>query len=285
MTAAPELTTTTAPPYPYPEDGVIDYDRLDFDPFELEPLPESMEQNPIIVEMVYTLVARFASFEWRGEVFIDHNSDICYDRRNLNVRIRPDVFLAFDVPEGLDIHARSLYLPWEAGKPPDWVLEVGSKSTGEVDTGRKRRIYAEIGVPEYWRFDPSGGDHHGAALAGDRLVNGAYEPIALTSEPDGILKGYSEVLELYFCWDDGNPRFYDPVSGEYLENMREIWEARQDAETRIAGEQSARQDAETRAAAAENRADAAETQRDDVLSENEQLRAEVERLRAELDRR
>ena len=108
MTTAPELTTTTAPPYPYPEDGVIDYDRLDFDPFELEPLPESMEQNPIIVEMVYTLVARFASFEWRGEVFIDHNSDICYDRRNLNVRIRPDVFLAFDVPEGLDIHARSL---------------------------------------------------------------------------------------------------------------------------------------------------------------------------------
>ena len=271
MTTAPTLTTTTAPPYPYPEDGVIDYDRLDFDPFELEPLPESMEQNPIIVEMVYTLVARFASFEWRGEVFIDHNSDICYDRRNLNVRIRPDVFLAFDVPEGLDIHARSLYLPWEAGKPPDWVLEVGSKSTGEVDTGRKRRIYAEIGVPEYWRFDPSGGDHHGAALAGDRLVNGSYEPIELTSEPDGILKGYSEVLELYFCWDDGNPRFYDPATGEYLENMREIWEARQDAETRIA--------------AAEVRADAAETQRDDARSENEQLRAEVERLQAELDRR
>ena len=277
MATTPTLTTTTAPSYPYPEDGVIDYDRLDFDPFELEPLPESMEQNPVIVEMVYTLVARFASFEWRGEVFIDHNSDICYDRRNLNVRIRPDVFLAFDVPEGLDIHARSLYLPWEAGKPPDWVLEVGSKSTGEVDTGRKRLIYAEIGVPEYWRFDPSGGDHHGAALAGDRLVNGRYEPIELTSEPDGILKGYSEVLELYFCWDDGNPRFYDPATGEYLENMREVWEARQEAETRAA-------DAETRVADAETRAADAETQRDDVLSENERLRAEIERLQAELVR-
>ena len=257
------LPITTAPPYPYPEDGVIDYDRLDFDPFELEPLPESMEQNPVIVEIIYILCARFASFEWRGEFFIDHNSDICYDRRNLNVRIRPDVFLAFDVPEGLDIHARSLYLPWEAGKPPDWALEVGSKSTGDVDTGRKRLIYAQIGVPEYWRFDPSGGDHHGAALAGDRLVNGSYKPIELTTEPDGILKGYSAVLDLYFCWDDGNPRFYDPATGEYLENMREVWDARQAAETR---------------------ADAAETQRDDVLSENERLRAEIARLRADLQR-
>ena len=275
MTTVPTLTATTAPPYPYPEDGVIDYDRLDFDPFELEPLPESMEQNPVIVEIIYTLVARFASFDWRGEVFIDHNSDICYDRRNLNVRIRPDVFLAFDVPEGLDIHARSLYLPWEAGKPPDWALEVGSKSTGDVDTGRKRRIYAEIGVPEYWRFDPSGGDHHGAALAGDRLVNGDYEPIELTTEPDGILKGYSEVLELYFCWYDGNPRFYDPATGEYLENMREVWEARQNAETRAT-------DAETRAIDAETHAARVEAQRNDALSENEQLRAEVERLRAEL---
>ena len=68
-------------------------------------------------------------------------------------------------------------------------------------------------------------------------------------------------MELYFCWDDGNPRFYDPVTGEYLGNMREVWEARQDAETR--------------ADAAEIRADAAETQRDDALSESEQLRAEV----------
>ena len=272
------LPATTAPPYPYPEDGIIDHARLDFDPFELEPLPESMEQNPVIVEVIYTLVARFAGFDWRGRVFIDHNSDICYDRRNLNVRIRPDVFLAFDVAEGLDIHARSLYLPWEAGKPPDWVLEVGSESTGRVDTGRKRLIYAEIGVREYWRFDPSGGEHHGAALAGDRLVDGGYEPIETTAEPDGILKGYSEVLELYFCWDDGEPRFFDPATGQYLESMREVWEAHQAAGSRIASEQSARQDAESRATAAESRADA-------TLSENEELRSEIERLRAELDRR
>ena len=38
-----------------------------------------------------------------------------------------DVYLAF----GVNTHAireRRLYLPWEAGKPPDWVLEVASVS-------------------------------------------------------------------------------------------------------------------------------------------------------------
>ena len=39
MIAVPTLTTTMALPYPYPEDGVIDHDRLSFDLFELELLP------------------------------------------------------------------------------------------------------------------------------------------------------------------------------------------------------------------------------------------------------
>ena len=36
-----------------------------------------MERNPVIVEIVYTLVVRFVSFDGRSEVFIDHNADIC----------------------------------------------------------------------------------------------------------------------------------------------------------------------------------------------------------------
>ena len=64
----------------------------------------------------------------------------------------------------------------------------------------KRRIYAEIGVPEYWRFDRSGGHYYGAPLAGERLVDGIYQPVPLSGEPDGILKGYSPALRLSLCW-------------------------------------------------------------------------------------
>ena len=78
---------------------------------------------------------------------------------------------------------RKLYLPWEVGKPPDWVLEVASSSTGAEDVGRKRDLYARIGVPEYWRFDPQGwrvsrgaagrGPAGGRAVCAYRVEHGA----------------------------------------------------------------------------------------------------------------
>jgi hypothetical protein len=57
-----------------------------------------------------------------------------------------------------------------------------------------------------------------------------YQPIELTTEPDGILKGYSLILELSLCWDKGWPRFYDPSTGVYLENWREERASRAEAE-------------------------------------------------------
>jgi hypothetical protein len=82
-------------------------------------------------------------------------------------------------------------------------------------------VYATIGIREYWRFDPSGGEHHGEPLSGGVLRDGVYHPVELTTEPDGILKGYSELMGLYLCWDEGWPRFYDPAAGRYLENWRQ----------------------------------------------------------------
>lgn len=237
---------------PYRRQGEIDYDSLDFDPFELEPLPEGMEQNPIIKEILDLMEARFTDLGRRPDVFLDTNTDLCYDPANLNVRVKPDVYLSFNVDQ-LAIRKRALYLPWEAGKVPDWVLEVGSKSAGDIDVARKPLIYARIGVPEYWQFDPSGGEHHGRPLAGGRLSGNGYQPVPLTTEPDGILKGYSEVLRLSLCWDEGWPLLYDPATGTYLESRRQEKAAREDAEARaayaearIAEEQSARRAAEAR---------------------------------------
>ena len=43
----------------------------------------------------------------------------------------------------------------------------------------KREDYACYGTPEYWRCDPSGGEFHDAALAGNRVVDGRYEPLVV----------------------------------------------------------------------------------------------------------
>jgi hypothetical protein len=142
------------------------------------------------------------------------------------------VYVALGV-DAAAIVARKLYLPWEAGKPPDWVLEIASESTWREDVYRKPAVYARIGVPEYWRFDPSGGSHYGYPLAGERLVDGVYQPIELTSEPDGVLKGYSDVLKLSLCWDEGQARIYNPETGTYLANLTEARVARAEAEAEV----------------------------------------------------
>ena len=141
---------------PYDRQGEIDYASLDFDPNEKAPKPDNMEQNLPREEIVGILRAHLTDFNRRPDVFIDADTFICYDRSDLNVRVSPDVYAAFGV-DARAIRPRKIYLPWEVGKPPDWALEIASVSTGREDVGRKRRIYERIGIPEYWRFDPTGG--------------------------------------------------------------------------------------------------------------------------------
>ena len=201
----------------YNRQGEIDYNSLCFDPNEPDPLPDGMIQNPLLFEVLTILTTRFDSNR-RPDVFIDSNTFICYDRRNLNVRVAPDVYVAIGV-DARAIRRRRIYLPWEAGKPPDFALEVASETTSRHDVTRKRSIYAEIGIPEYWRFDPTGGELYGAPLVGEQLVEGAYQPFDLTTEPDGVLKGYSPLLRLSLCWREEWLYLYDPVTEEYLINM------------------------------------------------------------------
>ena len=112
---------------------------------------------------------------------------------------------------------------------------------------------------EYWRFDPTGGDYHDAALAGDRLVEGRYARIAVEWDDDGHGRGYSEALGLYVCWDDGELRFYDPVEGRYVRTLaEERAERRAEAEGRRMAEARAEVEAEGRRREAEGRRQAEE---------------------------
>ena len=101
----------------------------------------------------------------------------------------PDLLVAFNVdPVAYEDH--NGYVISEQGKPPDFVLEIASRSTGQADANEKRAAYGELGITEYWRFDETG-QYHGTKLAGDQLVEGRYEPIPIEQLPDGSLQGYS----------------------------------------------------------------------------------------------
>ncbi len=111
---------------------------------------------------------------------------------------------------------------------------------------------------------------------------GGYEPVALTTAPDGILKGHSAILGLSLCWDDNWPRLYDPATNTCLETWQQERAARQAAESERAAaearaaveqagrlaEQAARRSVETRAAAERDKRRAVE-------SELQQLRVQL----------
>ena len=204
---------------PYRKQGEIDYASLEFAPDIREKPPDHMEQNREIREMTGLFAARFTEFDTRPDVFLDDDSFICYDPSDLNVRIAPDVYLAFGV-DAEAIRPRRLYLPWEVGKPPDLAVEIASQSTSRTDVNRKPGIYAGIGVRELWLFDPSGGRYYGRALWGGELAGNGYRDLPATREPDGILKIYSPLLQVSICWDEGWPYLYDPATGNYDRNWR-----------------------------------------------------------------
>ena len=153
----------------------------------------------------------------------------------------PDLLIAFDVYPNARRDSNG-YIVSEQGKPPDFILEVASARTGRNDETIKRDYYEAMGVGEYWRFDSSGGRWHSTALAGDLLVDGAYQPIPVEEQADGTFRGYSTALRLELRWENGNLRWWHPVSNRYLETHMEVIAARSDAVERAeAAEERVRQ--------------------------------------------
>ena len=162
----------------------------------------------------------------------------------------PDLMVAFGV-NSAEAVARSGFAIDDQGKPPDFVLEIASLTTAENDYTYKRRDYAAYGIPEYWRFDPTDGDRYPAGLAGDRLVDGEYQPITVVKVDDDRYWGHSDVLNLDLCWEYGQLRWYDPVDQSYLLTHDDEAEGRIAAEAQLDAERQARIAAEAEAAEAQ----------------------------------
>ena len=196
------------------------------------PLLDGEFQAPLYIRIVSTLRIRYADVPGarvNGDTFIYHVEG---DRRR---SVSPDCYVALDLSnEALaSIESNNVYLLWEVGKPPDFVLEIGSASTAEADLGGKRALYAELGVSEYWRFDATGGDFYGEPLVGERLVDGEYRRFEIQQESDGRTWSHSDALNLDLWWDDGQLRFWDPVAMGWLLSHEEDRTGRLEAEAEV----------------------------------------------------
>ena len=204
--------------------------------FQLEDPPEP-ERNP---EDMTT----FPQFTANGTVasLVTHlgNTDTTvYGAERYIVRDRPanargtrypDLYIAFDADPDL-YQRQNGYIIADQGKPPDFVMEIASASTRPVDDGAKRIDYADLGIGEYWRFDQRVLSSR-PCLSGDRLEDGVYVPLPIQEAGEGRLRGYSEALGVYVCWEEGVLRWFDPVGNRYLTTFQEEREARVAAEAR-----------------------------------------------------
>ena len=215
----------------------------------------ALAEEPVVQEEVLDRIKDLLMqiFRGRPDVFISGAFYICYDPTNGHRRLQPDCIIAFDVDAEAVRYNLPNYWIWEVGKPPDFVMEIASPTTADNDLGHKRDMYAELGIAEYWRFDPTGGDYYGQPLAGERLVDGEYQPYELQEEADGSVVGYSPLLELDFYWDGDEFDVLDPATGRTVDRL-------------IAAEERAEAEREARLAS--------EARERELLAEIERLRAQ-----------
>ena len=179
------------------------------------PMAENMWQSRAILHTAGDLEAA------HPEALVAADILVYPEEGNRYNRIAPDVLVAF----GLPTHNRSSYRVWEEGKPPDWVLEVASPSTEENDRCSKRDAYAEMGVQEYWLFDPSGDVYPPGTpqLQGLELANGRYQPLeSRLADGKRLIRSKALRLDVYVDVDGELLRFRDPATGRDIQHRHEV---------------------------------------------------------------
>jgi Uma2 family endonuclease len=183
------------------------------------------------------------------------NQFVYYSQGFPKLRVAPDVMVILNVPPG----ERDNYKIWQEGQTPTVIFEMTSEATRKQDEGFKKMLYEQLGVQEYWLFDPKG-EWLENQLCGYRLQGEQYEPIT---------DGRSQPLKLRLAVDGSLIAFYREDTGEKLLIPSELAQA-------LKQESEARRAAEMRVEQERQRAEQAEQQ-------VEQLKARLRALGVDLD--
>lgn len=157
------------------------------------------------------------------------NQFLYYAQGFPKLRTAPDVMVIFDVASG----GRDNYKIWEEGQVPVVIFEMTSKSTQDHDKSFKKTLYEQLGVQEYWLFDPKG-EWIEEKLQGYRLRGETYELIT---------DSRSEPLQLRLIVEGKLIGFYREDSGQKLLIPDELVQAlQQEIQARLLAEEQAEQE-------------------------------------------
>ncbi len=254
------MTTTIATPIHYPSgDG--------------QPVAETFDHLYAILITIEVL----RLYLQHKQACVLGNQFLYYEEGSPMKRCAPDVMVIFGVEPG----SRDNYKIWEEGQIPRVAFEMTSPSTKKEDEGFKKKLYAEIGISEYWQFDPKG-QWIKEKLRGFRLVNGKYVP---------IVSGQSLGLGLRLEVNGKLISFYRLDNGEKLLIPLELYEKKQEFQAKALQFQAEARQSQTEARQfqAEARQSQAEAQQLEAQLIAERLKNDAERsateeLQRQLDR-
>jgi Uma2 family endonuclease len=215
-------------------------------------------------------------FAKRTDMYIAANMFMYYREGSPRHNKVPDLM----VIKGLSNNdERRTFKTWEEGAVPCVIVEFTSRSTAREDTGTKARLYAELGVPEYYIFDPFL-EHLDTTFWGYELVGDHY----VRRQPNRDGSFYSTELGLILRPAGNYIRTIEPVTGRLIPSHMDAIEMHsQERERAIIAQQRAQQEilnAQREAQRAEQEAQRAGR----AEAEVEQLRQELARLKEQNQR-
>lgn len=253
-----------------------------------KPRAESDLHRDIMLYLVRLLQRFFAG----QMVYVSGNLLIYYEQGNRYKSVAPDCFVVRDI----DPHLRKTYKIWEEGKAPEVVFEVTSHSTQDDDLGKKMGLYAQLGVQEYYLYDPTA-DYLQPSLRAFVLQGGGYVPmppvreevdlgeLALLPGPAEPPEFISPLLGLRLTLDEANRLQFYELNGKRLlsdEEARQAAEAAAQSAAQHAAQEALRAEQEAqRATQAVQRATQEAQRAAQAEAENVRLRAELAKLRGD----
>lgn len=154
------------------------------------------------------------------QVYVAGNLLVYYVEGDPKKCVSPDGFVVKDCSS----HRRRVFKVWEEGRAPNVVFEFTSLGSRREDQVVKPVIYAQLGIREYFLFDPTG-EYLVPVLMGFRLEGDKYVRIA----PDvgGALR--CEELGILLRVTDGDLVLLDEPTGQALPTRAEAEQTGRDA--------------------------------------------------------
>jgi Uma2 family endonuclease len=178
-----------------------------------EPLAESYDH----VQAIATTLDVLTQYLSGQQATVLADQFMYYAQGFPKLRVAPDVMVIFNVTPG----GRDNYKIWEEKQVPAVIFEITSKSTQDQDKFIKKSLYEQLGVTEYWLFDPNGEWIEGH-LQGYRLQGDNYQLITdQLSQPLGLRLAVEEKRLSFYRQDNGEKLL---ISTE----LRQAWRAEQE---------------------------------------------------------